>query len=102
MSDSNKTILKCKSGPFYTLKDEDAFFEWIKKIECIEDVKGVGRELYFYIACDDLHDRDLIDLIGLFYRYKKDMKQLARFLTPENKSWFYDKKAYWYKKIFGS
>ena len=48
-----------------------------KKIECIEDVKGIGRELYLYIACDDLHDHDLRDLIGLFYRYKKDMKTIS-------------------------
>lgn len=99
----NNNILVCKSVTFYARKDEDAFFEWIKKIECIDDFKGIGKELYLYIACSDLHDHDLRDLLALFYRYKIDMKQLTRFLTPTNKSWFHDnQQAYWHKDVFGS
>ena len=95
-------VLTCKAVKFYSHKDEDAFFEWIKKIDCIDGTSGVGDELYLEIACDDLHDHDLLDLLALFYRYKVDMKQLARFLTKDNKRWFYDnKKAFWHKKVFG-
>ena len=57
--------------------------------------------LYLYIASGSLHDTDLRDLLGLFYRYKIDMKQLRIFLNDDNKDWFYgNKKAYWHKKIF--
>ena len=95
-------ILICKSVTYYCNKDEDAFFEWIKKINCVEKISAAGKELYLHICADDIHDQDLDDLIGLFYRYKIDMKQLARFLNDGNKSWFYDnKKAFWYKKTFG-
>lgn len=100
---SEQIILECKSVKFYSHKDEDAFFEWIKKIECIDDYWGEGRILYLEIVCAELHDHDLIELLALFYRYKVDMKQLKRFLTDDNKKWFYDnKRAYWHKKVFGA
>ena len=98
-----ENILTCTAVKFYCLKDEDAFFEWIKKIDCIDKFSAAGRELYLHIAADDIHEYDLRDLLGLFYRYHIDMKQLARFLTDENKRWFYDnKKAFWHKKVFGA
>ena len=101
-NNKEKNILVCKSVKFYCRKDEDAFFEWINKIDCVDQTSAVGCELYLHIAADDIHDYDLDDLIGLFYRYKIDMKQLSRFLTNENKKWFYDnKKAFWRKKVFG-
>lgn len=100
--DQLNNVLMCKSTKYYSRKDEDAFFEWIKKIDCIDNVTGAGDELYLHIACDDLHDHDLRDLLALFYRYNLDMKQLQRFLNKNNKRWFYDnKKAYWYKRVFG-
>ena len=99
---NKENLLICKSVKYYCLKDEDAFFEWIKKINCINEVSGIGQELYLHISVDKISDQNLDDLIGLFYRYKIDMKQLARFLTNTNKSWFYDnKKAFWHKKVFG-
>lgn len=99
----NEIILICKRTTFYSLKDEDAFFEWIKKIECIEKFEGVYDELHLYIACIDLHDDDLRDLIALFYRYRiKQMSQLKIFLNKKNQDWFYaNKQTYWWKRIFG-
>ena len=96
-----ENILICKAVKFYCRKDEDAFFEWIKKIDCIDQISGISKELYLHIAADDIHDHDLRDLLGLFYRYKINMQQLSRFLTDDNKKWFYDnKKAFWHKKVF--
>jgi hypothetical protein len=97
-------ILICKGIKFYSSNDEDIFFERIKKIDCIDTVSKIDKELYLYVAADNIHDYDLRDLIGLFYRYKiKDMKQLKRFLTDENKKWFYEnKRAFWHQKVFGS
>jgi hypothetical protein len=97
-------ILICTAVKFYCPKDEDAFFEWIKKIACISHTSAAGKELYLHIAvaAQEISDQDLDDLIGLFYRYKINMAQLAQFLTDDNKAWFFDnKKAFWYKKVFG-
>lgn len=102
MKDSKENILVCKSVRFFCNKDEDAFFEWIKKIKCIDEISAAGKELYLHICADYIHDQDLDDLIGLFYRYKVDMKQLKKFLTKDNKKWFYDnKQAFWHRKVFG-
>lgn len=96
-------ILTCKSVWFYSKNDENAFYEWLKKIDCIDEISAAADELYLHIASSILHDQDLRDLLAIFYRYKVDMKQLARFLTPDNKKWFYDnKKSYWHKQVFGS
>ncbi|MGA9530666.1 MAG: hypothetical protein WBQ73_02135 [Candidatus Babeliales bacterium] len=101
MNYKNDNVLVCKKVKFYCHKDEDAFFNWIKKIECIDQTSAAGDELFLHVASQELHDQDLRDLIGLFYRYNIDMKQLARFLTNENKTWFYDnKKAFWHQKVF--
>ncbi len=95
-------IIICRSVKYYSRKDEDAFFEWIKKIDCIDSVVGVGKELHLGITCKNLHDNDLRDLLALFYRYDLDMQQLQCFLNEENKTWFYNnKEAYWYKRVFG-
>lgn len=96
-----ETILICDSVKFYSFKDEDAFFEWIKKIDCIVETSAELKKLYLHIDTAKMDDTNLDDLIGLFYRYKIDMKQLAQFLTRKNKEWFYDKKAFWFKKVFG-
>ena len=102
MKNAKETILLCKGVTFYCLKDEAAFFEWIKKIDCIEKTSAAGDELYLHLKSDSIDDNDLDDLIGLFYRYKIDMKQLKQFLNDKNKEWFCDnKKAFWYRQVFG-
>lgn len=95
-------VLVCTAIKFYCLKDEDAFFDWLNKIACVSHTSAARKELYLHVAAQQISDQDLDDLIGLFYRYKVDMSQLAQFLTNDNKVWFHDnKKAFWYKKVFG-
>ena len=99
----NKNYLTCKKVKFHSFKDEAAFFWWIQQIPCIEKCEAAGNELYLDLTKKNLNNKDLDELIGLFYRYKIDMKQLAQFLTPANKSWFLDnKKAFWHKRVFGN
>lgn len=98
---NTENILACKSVLFYGKKDKDAFFEWLEKIDCIDEIFGSGNELYIFINCDEIPDHNLRDLLALFQRYNIDMKQLARYLADDNKKWFYDNKAaYWHEKVF--
>ena len=98
----NKNILICKGVRFYSPKDEAAFFEWIKKIDCIENISAASDELYLEITSIDLHDSDLRELLALFHRYQIDMKQLSIFLNKANKKWFFNnKKAFWHGNVFG-
>jgi hypothetical protein len=99
----HNNYLTCKRVIFYSHKDEDTFFEWIKKIPSITHFEGARDELYLDMVSNIISDEDLKDLIALFYRYKIDMKQLCMFLNVNNKQWFYEnKKTFWHNKIFGS
>lgn len=98
---NNKPILVCKSVKYYCMNDEAAFFEWIDKIKSIKKYDGSGDELYLYMKSNRIEDADLREIIGLFRRYKTDMKQLKVFLNEDNKQWFYSGRGYWTKKIFG-
>lgn len=97
---TEQNILICKIR-FYSEQDKHGFYEWIKKIDCIDKSLSENSKVYLYIAADDIHDYSLRDLLGLFYRYKIDMKPLSRYLTDDNKKWFFDNpKAYWHRKVF--
>ena len=104
-TEDNENVIKlvCKAVWFYSHHDEDAFFEWIKKIPSIKKFEGIRDELYLYMESSIILDDDLRELVALFYRYKVDMKQLAVFLNDNNSEWFYGKtKGCWRKKIFGA
>ncbi len=99
---TDKNTLICKRVIFYSPVDEIAFFEWLRHGAYIANVKGVKDAIHLIVTRDELLDADLRDLLALFYRYKIDMKQLKRFMTKNNKKWFYEgKKAYWHKQVFG-
>lgn len=98
----SKVSLVCKGVIFYSIQDEDCFFEWLKKIECIKSISAAGDELYLEIESKDISDEHLRNIIALFYRYKINMKQLQQFLNKENEEWFKGKpKGYWHRRIFG-
>jgi hypothetical protein len=54
-------ILTCKSVLFYSKNDENAFYEWLKNIDCIDEISAASDEVYLHIASDKLHDHDLRD-----------------------------------------
>lgn len=90
--------LTCKSIYFYSMNDEAIFFEWIKKISCIQSFSGSGDELYLDLVDKELSYDDIKDLIALFYRYKINMKQLSSLLNEKNKEAFLP----WKREIFGT
>jgi hypothetical protein len=48
---SLEKILVCKRVTYYAHKDEDAFFEWIKKIPAIVKFEGVHDECAIAKLC---------------------------------------------------
>ncbi len=63
-------ILICTPLRFYCQNDETVYFEWISKIKSIKNVQGIGRELHLTIDTNKISNQDLLDLMGLFARYK--------------------------------
>lgn len=85
---NEQVVLICAPLRFYTQNDESLCFKWIKKITCIKKIKGVGRELHLYIPSPAIPNSDLLELTGLFDRYRFDASQLKVFMNESNKDWF--------------
>ncbi len=86
----NEIILTCAPLRFYTENDENLFFEWIKKIKSVKKFEGIGRKLHLHFLSNKIPNQDLLDLMGLFDRYKFDAQQLKVFMNENNKEWFED------------
>ncbi len=86
---------------FYHQSDERAFFEWLARIPCVESYAGEGAlGLVVHLRRRPGKD-DLWQLLALCHRYRVSMRQLAKFETPKNRSWFCDPKMFWHKAVFG-
>jgi hypothetical protein len=86
---------------FYHFNDERTFFEWLRRIPCVERYVGEGRRgLVVYLKRRPRQD-ELRELLALCQRYGVNMRQLAKFETARNRCWFRDPKKYWYSAIFG-
>jgi len=86
---------------YFSQGDENVFFGWLKNIPCVDDVRGVGRDLRIEVAGQNVADSDLRELVALFARYEINSKQLAAFESTANSHWFRDKNSYWYQSVFG-
>ena len=64
-NNKDENILICTGVKFYCKKMR-SFFEWIKKINCIDKIFASGRMLYLHITLHEIPDQDLDDIIGLF------------------------------------
>jgi len=67
--------------------DERAFFEWLKRIPCIESYKGHARNGLVVQLKRRPGKNDLWQLLALCHRYGVDMRQLAKFETAKNRNW---------------
>lgn len=85
---------------FYSRADEAAFFSWLNAIPEVKSITGVGRELHIELSSDVVSEASLRELLAIYSRYIGNMKELEEFVTPENESWFKNKKAYWYASVF--
>jgi hypothetical protein len=92
--------LKCSNTVFFSQLDEAVFFDALKKISAVKKIEGRGPDLLLSVSSRP-SDKALRELLGLFFRYEVDMRQLARFLTPKNRSWFRGREKYWFKRVFG-
>jgi hypothetical protein len=97
LGEETMPVLKCHKTTFYSQLDEEMFFHALKQISGVKKVEG--WDLFFAVP-SRLSNKTLRELLGLFFRYKVDMRQLAQFLTKSNRAWFHSPDAYWFKKVF--
>jgi hypothetical protein len=86
---------------YHSPRDEVAFFRWLKSIPGVVKVRGIERTLVVTLRSTRISDAALRELIGLHARYRLPMRSLAQFETPRNTSWFRNKEAFWYTRVFG-
>jgi len=96
-----KNFLVWKNILFYSDLEQEVFFEFIEQIKSIIEFEKKNNSLYLYLKSTRISDKDLRTIIGLFDRFKINMKQLKMFLNERNKKWFKNKNAYWVKSVFG-
>ena len=69
---------------FYSQEDEELFFAWLNKINCIKGYKGIGRELHVEVSIASFTFNDYKNLNGIFKRYKiKNPEQLKSLLNTK-------------------
>lgn len=93
--------LEAKGVFFFSPCDEDVFFEWLKKISCIESFEGKGLSIILRVNKLLVGESDLRELLSLFKRYNIDMRQLKIFDEECFSSWFRAKSSFWHSGVFG-
>jgi len=89
-SNPDTIALECTPIDLYTQKDKSVMFEWMERIEAVQDIVGLGPALYLYVDPKKVTNQDLLELMGLFDRYGFDAAQLEVFKNETNKEWFED------------
>jgi hypothetical protein len=92
-------VIKCRKIRFYSHLDEAMFFDALKRMSAVRKIEGRGSDLDLSVP-SRLSEKALRDLLGLFFRYRVDMRHLAPFLTEKNRPWFHSPETYWFKKVF--
>ena len=84
---------------WFAYSDEKNFFGWLESIPSVGKVVGTGKGLELQLK-DPVDDESLRDLIALLTRYGLDRSVLAPLATAKNRSWFKNKKSFWYDSVF--
>jgi hypothetical protein len=94
-------LLEIGMSSFYSIGDERRFFQGLKDISSIKDIRGVGRGLILQVDIRSLNKESLRELMALLWRYGISLSPL-RVLAANNKkfAWLNDERCYWYKSMF--
>ena len=86
---------------FYSHGDERRFFQGLNEVDCINNVRGVGRGLVFDVNLSRLGREKVFELIALLWRYQIDLTPL-RVLAENNKkfTWLSEAKFYWHASMY--
>jgi hypothetical protein len=96
----SRLMLIARGPRYFSACDEKAFFVWLESISCVASVGGHHRDIHIKLKRKP-SDSDLRELLGLFFRYRMNMKGLAVYRTTRNAHWFDDSEKYWHAKVFG-
>lgn len=96
-------IIHAPSVLFYSMLDEEMFFKALEAIPSISAVDGEREVTHIHVNPEVLTWHDLRNLIGICERHNIDMHELTAlesYLTVKEQTFFRNKDAYWYAKVF--
>jgi hypothetical protein len=102
MTSPTTVELKAQATLFFSRLDEDAFFDWLKKLPCVSKFEGQGDTLFIRVLKSKVDAWSLRELLALFHRYRIDMRQLSVFDDAGFADWFHNREAYWHESVFGA
>jgi hypothetical protein len=88
-------------GTFYSPRDEEAFFHWLRSIPGVRRITGTPSGLQVSLRSSNLSEPALRELIALHWRYRLPMRDLRAFKTAKNATWFHEPAGYWFEAVFG-
>lgn len=100
MSSPNTIELEAKGVVYYSQHDEQCFFDWLNRMDCVTGYSGRGDVLCITVDRDKVTSSELRDLLGFFYRYRISMRQLQVFDWPQFSEWFPRPGKYWHHRVF--
>ena len=88
-------------GMFYSTRDEDHFFAWLRSIDGVHAVVGHGRTLQVTVTYP-LRWESFRDLVVLMTRYGLDRRCLMPLAERGRSPRFRDPRQFWFEGVFGS
>jgi hypothetical protein len=90
-----------QESTYYSQAGEDAFFDRLNSLRCVEAIKGASDGLHVTL-CGLPTDMQLRELVALLYRYGLDMTPLAALRNEKNEAWFAkNRETFWHGRVFG-
>ena len=93
--------IEIQLSTFYGRGDERRFFQGLSDLDCVKNVKGVGRGLVFDVNLNRLSKEKLFELLALLWRYQIDLAPFRR-LAETNKrfAWLGEPHFYWHANMY--
>lgn len=89
-------------GPiFYSQKDENLFFEWLKSLAAGIEFRGIGRDLHVSIPKSGVTPAAIRELVAIGTRYQLDLSGLRAIAKSRGFEWLGDEAKFWSKSVFG-
>lgn len=92
-----KTQIVIPIPEFYSLGDEEQFFQWLYSLRGYKSVVGAGRELCVTFRRSRLSRQDGVELAAIFSRYRLQKRVLAQLLGPSTR---WSPGIHWFKEVF--
>jgi hypothetical protein len=101
MSEPKIIAVEFQGPVYFSSLDEAMFFEWLRRIPAVTRTGGEIRTFRVFVDPAKLNEDGLLELVGLFKRYKLPIRALAVFADEDYAQPLKVPGRYWYDDLFG-